>query len=165
MQRLALVLLFGGTLLVASWVVAGDPPARNVAQTSQVDQLSPVVTDVNAQVDRMRERLLAERRFAPPRRDPFRFSSRIESKPAVEAAPAVVTPEPAPLPLPQLVAILTDKVDGGVTRRAVLSFGGNVQIVKAGDEIDRFVVARVDADGVDLTERATTNTLRLSIKS
>jgi hypothetical protein len=41
---------------------------------------------------------------------------------------------------------------------------GTVQILKVGDVVDRFEVARIDADGVDLKGRDTPATVRVSIK-
>ena len=165
MQRLAVALLLGGVLLLASWVVAGDPPR----QTSQApsaprpDQVAQLVDDVNQQVELLRQRLELERRFTAPNRNPFAFDAGVP--PPVAAAPPV-EPVAAPEPpaLPQLVAILTDKIEGGVARRAVFSVNGTVRILKVGEAVDRFVVARIDADGVDLKDRDTPATVRLSIK-
>jgi hypothetical protein len=162
MQRVAVALLIAGTLLLASWVAAGDPPARQTAAAERVDQIAPLVEDVNSQVELLRERLAVQRRFSTPRRDPFRFSPRREPVPVTPDI-AVPIPEPAPPPLPQLVAILTDKTEAGVTRRAVFAVSGSVHIVKPGDVVERFVVARIDADSVELTERATSAAFRLSI--
>jgi hypothetical protein len=167
MQRVAVVLLLGGVLLVASWVVAGDPPQRQTAPAEEplpVDQVSQILSDVNTQVELLRERLAMERRFAPPSRDPFRFSAPVEPPP-VDMPPIESLPiAPEPPPLPQLVAILTDKTEAGVTRRAVFAVNGVVQIVKIGDRVDRFDVSRIDADGVDLKARDTSDVTRVSIK-
>ena len=165
MQRLAVALLLGGVLLLASWVVAGDPPQSSPAPDTapRPDQVAQLVDDVNQQVELLRERLELERRFTAPNRNPFTFGAAVPS-PVVAAPPveAVVVPEPPAMP--QLVAILTDKVEGGVARRAVFSVNGTVQILKVGDAVDRFEVARIDADGVDLKGRDTAATVRLSIK-
>jgi len=163
MQRLAVALLIAGVLLLASWVMAGDIPASPAA-TAESNPVAPLVADVNTQVDQLRERVAVAERFVAPRRDPFRFRGRPEPRP-VATQPAVVEPVAVPPPpMPQLVAILTDKGANGVTRRAVFAFGGNVSIVKPGDTLDRFVVGRVDADVVELTERATSVVVRVSIK-
>jgi hypothetical protein len=161
MQRLALVLLIGGTVLLASWVMAGDPPQRKVPSEPS-EPTAPIVADMNAQVDRLRERLSVETRFSTPTRDPFHFTAKVE--PAAIAPPPTPEKAAAPEPPPQLIAILTDKAKDGVTRRAVFSLNGNVQIVKPGDTIDRFVVGRVDADGVELTLRGSVVPLRVTIK-
>ena len=163
MQRLAVALLLAGVLLLASWVMEGDRPASPGAAAA-ASQVTPLVADMNAQVDHLRERLAVADRFVAPKRDPFRFRRQPEPRPAVTEP---VVPEPAVAaapPMPQLVAILTDTGANGVTRRAVFAFGGNVSIVKPGDALDRFDVGRIDADVVELTERATSSTLRLSIK-
>ena len=162
MQRLALALLIGGALLLASWVMAGDPPPRK-ARPDPLEPTAPIVADMNTQVDRLRERLSTQSPFSTPKRDPFHFSAKAEPVPVTPPPPP---PEPvvAPDPPPQLIAILTDKVKDGVSRRAVFSLNGSVQIVKPGDTIDRFVVGRVDADGVELTERGSAVPVRLTIK-
>jgi hypothetical protein len=162
MQRLAVALLIVGALLLASWVTAGDRPSAPRA-TAELNQVTPVVSDVNREVDQLRERLAVDSRFVAPSRDPFRFRGR-PAPPPVMSEPAIPEPVVAPPPMPQLVAILTDSGPNGVTRRAVFAFGGNVSIVKPGDTLDRFVVGRVDADAVELTERATSNVVRVSIK-
>lgn len=165
MQRLAVALLLGGVLLLASWVVAGDPPRHSSAQplTPRPDQVTQLVDDVNQQVELLRQRLELERRFTPPNRNPFSFDAGMPA-PVVVAPPVEAVLVPEPPPMPQLVAILTDKVEGGVARRAVFSLNGTVQILKVGDAIDRFEVARIDADGVDLKGRDTPAAVRLSIK-
>jgi hypothetical protein len=164
MQRLAVALLLGGVLLLASWVVAGDPPRPPDAAppAPRPDQVEQLVDDVNQQVELLRQRLELERRFTPPNRNPFSFDAG-RPAPVVIAAPVepVVVPEP---PMPQLVAILTDRIEGGVARRAVFAVNGTVQILKVGDVVDRFEVARIDADGVDLKGRDTPATVRVSIK-
>jgi hypothetical protein len=164
MQRLAVALLLGGVLLVASWVLADNPPRQaRPDDAPRPDQVAKLVEDVNQQVEILRERLELERRFVSPTRNPFRFNA---AAPTAQVVPAPVEPvaEPTPVALPQLVAILTDKVEGGVARRAVLAVAGAVQILKVGETVDRFEITRIDADGVDLKGRDTSATLRLSIK-
>jgi hypothetical protein len=120
------------------------------------------VDDVNQQVELLRQRLELERRFTPPNRNPFTFDAGVP--PPVQAPPVEPVVAPEPPAMPQLVAILTDKIEGGVSRRAVFSVNGTVQILKVGDAVDRFEVARIDADGVDLKGRDTPATVRLTIK-
>jgi hypothetical protein len=165
MQRLAVALLLGGVLLLASWVVAGDPPpASQAPQTApRPDQVAQLVDDVNQQVELLRQRLELERRFTAPHRNPFAFDAGVPS-PVLVPPPVEPVIVPEPPAMPQLVAILTDKIEGGVARRAVFSVNGTVQIVKVGDAVDRFEVARIDADGVDLKGRDTSAAVRLSIK-
>jgi hypothetical protein len=162
MQRLAVALLLGGVLLVASWVVAGDPPRHASASSGapRPDQVAQLVDDVNQQVELLRQRLEMERRFAPPNRNPFTFEAAV---PAPVVLPPVIS-APEPPPLPQLVAILTDKVEGALVRRAVVSLNGSVHILSVGGAADGFEVTRIDADGVDLKGRDTPTTFRLSIK-
>jgi hypothetical protein len=163
MQRLAVALLLGGVLLVASWVVAGDPPRHPPqAPAPRLDQVAQLVDDVNRQVELLRERLALERHFAAPDRNPFTFEAAAAAPVTAPAVTPVVAPEPPPLP--QLVAILTEKVEGALVRRVVVSVNGSVHILKVGETVDQFEVSRIDADGVDLKSRDTPATFRISIK-
>lgn len=165
MQRLAVALLLGGVLLLASWVVAGDPPPQSSQAPSapRPDQVTQLVDDVNQQVELLRQRLELERGFTAPNRNPFTFDAGV-APPVAVAPPVDPVAAPEPPAMPQLVAILTDKIEGGVARRAVFSVNGTVRILKVGEAVDRFEVVRIDADGVDLKGPDTPATVRLSIK-
>jgi len=57
--------------------------------------------------------------------------------------------------LPDIVAILSSKVDGADVRSAVFSSDGDVQLVTSGDTVGPFVVRTISADRVVLVHRAT----------
>ena len=158
-----------GVALLVSWAVAPAAPVAppdTAAAIAAIEQSVPVVDEVNAQVDRLRERLAAPQKFPPPQRNPFDFGRRPEPprpvKPVVET-PAVPV-EPPPPPLPRLLAITSNTVDGAVTHSAVFSNGDDVSIVKAGDTISRFVVRSVTTDGAELVDRNTQRVFRVPLK-
>lgn len=167
MNRLAALLLLGGVLLLVSWAVApASPGGQTAPPASTADQASPVVAEVNAQVDRLRERLASTPKFPPPERDPFRFGARTERK--APAVPAVNAPEvalePAPPVLPRLVAIVADGAGASAARSAVFAEGETVRLLKAGDTIDTFVVRSVGADFVEIVDNTTARSHRLSLR-
>jgi hypothetical protein len=169
MNRAAKALLLGGVVLLATWVVAPaapGPPAATADPLASLDQTTPVVAEVNAQVDRLRERLAAPPELPPPARDPFRFGERRDPRRVVAPveAPAIVPPlEPAP-PLPVLIAITSNTIDGTLTRTAVFAEGEEVRIVKEGDTVGRFLVQTVSADAAELLDKMTSRTHRVTLK-
>jgi hypothetical protein len=167
MNRLATLLLLGGVALLVSWAVAPAAPSGQTPRAATpCDQSSPVVAEVNAQGDRLRERLADTPKFPPPQRDPFRFGLRNERKPV--APPALETPEvalePAALVLPKLLAIIADGARTSAALTAVFGEGESVRMLKAGDTIDAFVVRTIGTDFVELAEPATSKTHRLSLR-
>jgi len=169
MNRVALALLLSGVALLASWAVAPAAPIAppdTAAAIAAIDQSAPVVDEMNQQVDRLRERLANPQKFPPPQRNPFDFGRRPEPRRPV--APVVETPavpvEPPPPPLPRLLAIVLNTVDGAATHSGVFSNGDDVNILKAGDTIGRYVVRSVTSDGAELVERATSRVFRVALK-
>ena len=159
MNRVASALICVGAVLLLVWQVtpatSAPPPPRDAAAL-ELDQAAPVLTEVNAQVDRLRERLSTTPSFPPPSRDPFNFGRRPDRAPAppVDTPAAIEPPPPSPV-LPDIVAILSSKVDGADVRSAVFSSDGDVQLVTSGDTVGPFVVRTISADRVVLVHRAT----------
>ena len=160
------ILVLGGAALLLAWQVSPatsspDPAPRPVE--SPLDQVQPVIADVDVQVDRLRERLTDPPKYPPPTRDPFNFGARPEPArvsapaPAVEAAPA----PPPPPPLPRLVAIVSTPTDGGLLRTAVFAMGDDVQIVKPGEKVGALVLRSVGLDTVTVVDPATGTTYRV----
>ena len=138
MNRLAAVLLVGGVVLLISWAVAPAAPVtseRRTAAFAELTQSTPVITEVNAQVDRLRERLAAPPQYPPPARDPFRFGHRPEPPRPATPEPSQLSPRPScrrSRALPALVAIAANPSDGAVTRTAIFAEGEDVQLLKEG---------------------------------
>jgi hypothetical protein len=169
MNRIAGALLLSGVALLVSWAVAPAAPIAppdTAAAIAAIEQSVPVVDEVNAQVDRLRERLAEPQKFPPPQRNPFDFGRHPE--PARPVKPVVETPavpvEPPPPPLPRLLAIVLNTVDGAAVHSAVFSNGDDVNILKAGDTIGRYVVRSVASDGAELVDRNTSRVFRVTLK-
>jgi hypothetical protein len=169
MKRFAAIVLFAAAVILSTHVLApaAPPPARpavSAADLALVDQAAPMIDLVNTQVDRLRERLAAPPVYPAPTRDPFRFGTReapSRPKPAAPVASAVELFVPPPPVLPRLVAIAATAGEGGVVRTAVLTVGDDVQILKSGDSVLKFVIKSIGADVVELVDSATGATFRL----
>ena len=152
----ALLLLGGAVILITLQVspATSGPGPRIVDAPSPLEQVSPILVEVNAQVDRLRARLDTTTDYPPPRRDPFSFGEVV--RPAPTAPPKVEVPlYEAPPVLPRLVAVLSSAADGGWLRTAVFAAGDDVQLLVPGDRIGIFVVRSIAADAVTLVDPTT----------
>jgi hypothetical protein len=154
------ILVLGGAALLLAWQVspatsAPDPAPRPIE--SPLDQIQPVLSDVDAQVEKLRARLAEPSAYPPPSRDPFNFGKHPE--PARVTAPepvAPVAPPPPPPPaLPHLVAIVSTPTDGGMLRTAVFAVADDVQILKPGEKIGALVVRSIGLDAVIVVDPST----------
>jgi hypothetical protein len=122
------------------------------------------------EIARLHERLRPTVPPTQPGRNVFTFRSR----PAPAAAPL---PPPAQIPLPveaapapprfafKLVGIAEDESDDGPVRTAILSGDGQVIMVKEGELIaDRYRVAKITPDVVELTDTNDNSTRRLALR-
>lgn len=166
MNRLALLLVLAGALLLLTWAIApaASPPRSTPAAARATDQ-SAVLAEVNAQVERLRERLTTPPVYPAPARDPFRFGRRAEPVRLMVPVPAppelVVAPRPV---LPRLVAVVEDAKDGGLLRSAFLGVGDDVQAYRPGDAVGMFVVRSISADLVELVDPASGATYKISLR-
>lgn len=172
MKRLGAIVVFAGAVLVSTYILApaAAPPHLPVVPASDlaaIAQAKPIVDAVDAQVDRLRERLTNPPAYPPPIRDPFRFGARAEPSRPKAATPAlteravVVPPQPA---LPKLVAIATSVIDGVLVRTAVLSVGDDLQMVKTGETYQNFSIRSVGIDGVEIVEPESGKTFKISLQ-
>ena len=162
MQRVAALLLVAGGILILSWVVAPAAPASRPSTppattlTAYEQTTAPLLADVTAQVNRMRERLATTPPAPEPGRDPFRFGRRAEPVvPNIAPPPPPVIEPPVAVMVPKLVAVLSTTTDAGFTRRAALAVGEEVKVFKVGETVGTLTVTKIDADTVELTDRAT----------
>jgi hypothetical protein len=82
-------------------------------------------------------------------------------QPALTEAPAA-TPAPPPF---KLAGIAEDPGANGPVRTAILSGGGQVYLVKEGENVtSRYRVTRIAADVVELTDVTDGTTRRLALK-
>ena len=173
MKRFGAIVLFAGAVLASTYILTPaaappSPPAVSASDLAAIAQAKPVVDAVDAQVDRLRERLTNPPDYPQPVRDPFRFGARPEPprpKPTVSPAltdrAVVVPPPPA---LPKLVAIATSVVDGALVRTAVLSVGDDLQIVKAGETYQKFSIRTIGIDVVEIVEPESGKTFKISLQ-
>jgi hypothetical protein len=172
-SRTASVLLFAGALLISQWVLSSAAPTNNspTSSTSSGSPTSalrsdlaayeqataPIVAEISAQVDRLRERLSTPPAPPQPGRDPFRYGVRELPRPKVAQPEIPVAPPPPPAPeLPRLIAITSEKTDAGVEWRAAFSNGDQILLLKAGDTIGPFAIRSVSEGVVELADPAGT---------
>lgn len=175
MKRFGAIMIFAGAVLVSTHILAPaapppPPPEVIAADLAAIAQSRPAVNQVNAQVDRLRERLARPPEYPPPRRDPFRFGARRvppRAGTANPAAPAAVIVEPVAPPgpaLPHLIAIATSVVEGQLVRTAVLTNGDDVVVVKAGNVWRELNVRTIGIDTVELVDTATDRVFTVSLQ-
>ncbi len=166
--------LVSGAGVLSMWF-AGALPSRmpgSVTPTQPRDATAAATaaSEIEEQANRLQARLQQETLYRESGRNLFRFAP----KPVARPAPPV-TAEPAPLPLPEvpaapsplpmkLAGVAADETESGIVRTAILSTFSGVVLARAGDEVlDRFRVAAVHDDAVELVTIAdgTPVTLRL----
>ena len=175
--RKATLYVGGGSLLVAWFSSAASvslsPGPRRVAerQTAVAAPTDGVAANVQAQSRRLKQRLSAAPLPQQPVRNPFAF------RPAplvVEASTPVsgVTPEPAVVPLPpaeprlELIGVAEQRVDQVLVRTAMIATESNelIMAVVGASVLDRYTVAAIAAEGVDLTDTTTGQVRRLVLQ-
>src|SRR5205823_4249244 len=85
MKRLGAIVIFTAAVLVSTKILApaAPPPAAPAPRSFEllaIAQSKSVVDEVDAQVDRLREKLANPPAYPQPTRDPFRFGQRPESE-------------------------------------------------------------------------------------
>jgi hypothetical protein len=176
MRRIASVLLLVGSVLLATWALApaAAPPAPGPATPKDLaafDQTAPVVSQIDQEVAQLRARLKNLTSAAQPERDPFQFGASRPEPPRVKPGPPVPAPPPldetpaAPAVVwPHLVAILSETTDGALVRRAVLALGDDVDVVRPGGLIGKYLVKSIDVDMAELTDTSTGATVRVWLR-
>ena len=174
---------------VASWIFAGvvatawlasasgisrspRPMPRTPRQSPEAVALDSLVTDVQAQASRLRERMASAPVPKAPFRNPFSFAERpapsrptrtvVQSPPIVAPAPIVVA-EPAL----QLIGIAEKKRGDTIVRTAMLAPGDADALIMAtaGQKIlGAYEVIAVSADAVELKDLVTGATRTLVLR-
>lgn len=168
LRTTASVLLLGGVALLVTWGVrpAESQAPRTPARVS-ADALPPLpaeLDEIDLEVERLSIRLDRKAAFDVPARDPFNFASR----PRVSRVPVPTVDELAPVEVvrpewPSLVAIMT-KAEGSGLEVALTDRAGELHVASAGDALGSFVVSEITSDVVTITDRASGQTTRLTVR-
>jgi hypothetical protein len=147
-------------VLVAAWAIVlarpTPPPARAVLP-AVAPPIVREIDDLDRAAARLTARLTSHAPTRAPSRNPFEFAvprPKPASKPTPAAAIAAATPAfllPPPLPTVALVGLVDRQVNGRMVRTAVLSFGGTLHYVEAGERLgSAYEVVAVGQNAVDL---------------
>jgi hypothetical protein len=163
-KKVALYLV-GGSVL-AAWLSA----AAGVEYSAQPNLPTPVRTsgsesiadEVQAQANRLRERLASAPAPTQPARNLFAFAPKPvptprSSRPAATTSPAAPPVVPVPEPALSLIGVAEDQVPNGPVRTAIISAdGGELFMVRVGEGIGpRYRVNAIGADAVELSDLMT----------
>jgi hypothetical protein len=170
MKRFGAVAVLAGAVLLSTHILApAEPPPAPPdvldAEVAVAARDTPIVAQVDSEVERLRRRLNEPRAYPPPARDPFRFGAPSSRRPSAPT-PTPHTDSPAtPAPtLPHLIAIASANDDAEAGRIAILGLGDAVETLKPGDRFSTFRLERIDLDSVELSEPATGRTFRISLQ-
>lgn len=169
MKRLGAVALFAGAVLLSTHILAPAEPPPSPTSLPAADLLAvarakPLIAQLDAQAERLRERLANPPAYPAPTRDPFRFNApATPRKTSVTPAPAAPAAAPAQA-LPKVIAIATSTENGALVRTAVLGMDAEVQVVKPGDTFLNFSIESVGIDSVEILNPATRQTFKISLQ-
>ena len=162
-----------GATVLACWLASAPPsntPAATATLSRQAPQsVSPVASDIERQAERLQVRVRAERAYAEPERNPFRFASRRPAgDPAGEVAASV--PPPAPVetapaaPAVSLSGVAEDRSGDRTERTAILTSPAGLLFAREGEEIlGYYRVVRIESEAVELAAVGTGVTRRLTL--
>ncbi len=160
--------------VLAGWLAASPPVNTPTGTTSPARspraQDASAASDIEAQAERLRTGLQGERNYTAPQRNLFRFEQRSEVGPELVERGTAFEPEPVPeavaTPPPpmSLSGIAEDQVNGAISRTAVVSSPAGVELVREGDELLGYRVARIESDAVELVRTSDGSTRRLTLK-
>lgn len=169
---------YGGLFcLLAAWLASA-------ASTTQQDQQPPsepdrgvmvpstdaLVSDVQAHAAKLRQRLASAPVPPLPHRNPFLFESRPmpAPRPILRRAEPLSMPEPLSTPEPALflIGVAEDQGPNGPMRTAILGDDADaVFMVSLGQTVlDRYRVAAIGADAVELKDIRTNAVRRLALR-
>ncbi|MEP7308257.1 MAG: hypothetical protein ABJA98_22365 [Acidobacteriota bacterium] len=122
-----------------------------------------------AEIARLHENLRPSAVPRQPGRNLFSFTPRPVPAPPTPPAPRPALSEPVvPRPIPPVVklsGIAEDVTAAGVSRTAIISGFGQLFLVKEGDSVtDRYRVAKISSDVVELSDLTGGAVLRLALK-
>jgi hypothetical protein len=169
-KRTATIVVAGGALL--AWFSAAMTPTER--RTTFTPSARAAVAASSAQLAietaRLHERLRPDAVPRQPSRNLFTFHVVAPRAPApvVAARPALSEAQPAPAPpMPPLTlaGIAEDPGPSGPIRTAVISGGGQLFLVKEGENVTpRYRVAKISPEVVELADLGDGSTRRLALK-
>jgi hypothetical protein len=164
-----------GAATLTAWLASYAPPTRSAASRSSVPTVARTeiaAAEIQREADRLHARLAEVGAYRDPARNPFRFGARrirpqaqpVEPTLTVEDVPSESAEEPPTLRL-TLAGIAEEKVGDEIVRTAIISTPSDVLLVKVGEPVDdRFTVAAVGTDAVELVRTDTGASVRLVLK-
>lgn len=165
--------LAGGALLVTCFAAANMPSqqadrAGQRAPSANTVSPSTLADEVHSQAARLESRMAQAPAPEPSSRNPFSFAAappaaqRQVRAAVVDEAPAFV----APPPMLTLMGIAEESVLGGVRRTAVIGGSGDtIFMVGEGEPVgDRYKVAKIGADAVELEDVLTKAYRRIALR-
>ncbi len=170
-KRTATVVVVGGAL--AAWLAAAATSGNRERTVPVVERALPIDARGDAlagEIQRLHERLRPSALPSQPGRNLFTFTGpRPRPAPSVAAPSALAEPIPvvpaAPPPPVKFIGVAEDAGPDGPTRTAILSAPGQLFLVKEGQHVtSRYLVAKISADVVELTDVGNGSTLRLALK-
>ena len=165
----------GVTLIaVASWFSAASTPDLRtpslLERAPSNRELDRSAATMQAEVARLHDRI-APTATPSHARDLFRFAGGraprpMTSAPQQPAAPAAEAPvEAQEKPTLQLIGVAEDESADGMVRTAIVAGLGDLFLVKAGDVVaGQYLVERVTADAVQLTDTSTSASTTLTLR-
>lgn len=176
MSRLRGVLLAVLALLVVVWAGSSVtlPGSQRATPAAVAPDAGAATADGPLDLERAAERLRvrledAAARPRPPERNPFRFGT-APARPAPAVSPLAAVPAPAPAevlpaaPAVSLIGIAGRTIDGTLVRTAVISMGGTLYYVAAGDAVGTaYDVEAVEAEAVQLRARPSGTPRRVTL--
>jgi hypothetical protein len=143
------------------------PPRQTPVETTGTETLA---ADVQAQTERLKQRMAVAPVPQEPLRNPFSFASRERPRAQARREPAPVDPPPMPPmsvePALELVGVAEHQSPQGLVRTAIIStLGEELFLVKEGETVAaRYRVKAVGADAVELTDLVTGGIRRLILR-
>ena len=160
----------GGTVLFAGWLASAAGVSRQprvvrvTPPPPESAQLDALVSNVQTQASRLRQRMATAPAPKAPFRNPFVFVQR-ESVVTMRREPRPAAPPDVFVPLEPDLDFL-GVAEEGTTRTAIIGLGDELLMVTVGQEVAaRYRVAAVGPDVVELLDLRTGATRRLALKS
>jgi hypothetical protein len=164
------VAYLGGGSLLAAWLASaagvGHPSIpQPPAPSTEAMQLDALALGVQSQAAHLRQRLAAAPAPHAETRNPFAFAAAERSQPAV-VEKAVAEPFPAVQTAPEPNLVLLGLAEDGSTRTAMIASGDDLVMATEGQTIvERYRVAKISPDGIELVDLFTGTTRRLFLKT